>query len=698
MTRERIVRRMLLILVTAVCGLSLALGSWRLARENALSEARARFNLQVAEIVLEIRDRMLDYEQVLRGGVALFSASERVDREEWRAYAETTKVASVYPGILGFGFAPYVSSDGRRALEDAARQQGLQGYAVFPAGSRSAYVPVLFLVPENEVNRRALGYDMYSEGARRDAIERARDAGSAAITRVVALVQDAGSAAQAAFLMYLPVYRKGASIETVSGRRAAIEGFVYAPFRFSDLMAGSVGRRPGLALQLVDSTGDGATAELHRSPGWGTRRDSPKFASVQEFHAAQRAWRLEVQSLPTFEAEMADYNPEIVLASGLAITSLLLLVVWTLATTRERARELAHHMTVALRASEERLKLALASSRLALFDWDVASGLVQLSAEWSAMLGGASEPTLTPIQKLQAIDHPEDFAAVQSKLNALLRGDADSLRYEHRVRCQDGSWLWIETVARVNGRALDGRALRVMGANANIEERKAVERMKNEFIATVNHELRTPLTSMLGSLGLVREGSAGELPPDARRFVDIAYENSERLVKLVNDILDIERVEAGRLPMRAEVVETGALLRRALELNAAYAERHGVRLVLAAHSELAPVRADPDRLMQVLANLLSNAAKYSPRSGEVTLSSALAGERVRISVTDRGPGISAEFLPRLFGRFEQADGAQAGTGLGLAISKALVERMGGRIGCDSEPGRGATFWFELPKA
>jgi len=214
----------------------------------------------------------------------------------------------------------------------------------------------------------------------------------------------------------------------------------------------------------------------------------------------------------------------------------------------------------------------------------------------------------------------------------------------------------------------------------------------------VNHELRTPLTSMLGSLGLVREGSAGELPTEARKFVDIAYENSERLVALVNDILDIERIETGRLPMRLETVELGALLARALELNEHYAARLGVRLALASGSVLAPVRADADRLMQVLANLLSNAAKYSPKGAEVTLATALADGSVRISVADRGPGIPAEFRPRLFGRFEQANGTQGGTGLGLAISKALVERMGGRIGCDSEPGRGATFWFELPRA
>ena len=689
--------QILVFLLTAACALALTSAAWLSARSEAEAEARSRFDLSAAEFVLAIKGRMLDYEQVLRGTAGLFAASVNVERAEWDAYVTMVKTEAAYPGIRGIGYAPLLRPAQREALEQQARREGLAGYAIFPPGEREAYAPVLYLTPLDDANRRALGYDLYAHQVERRALERARDTGTAAITQALTLAQDAGASAATGFLMLLPVYRNGVPIENIAERRAALAGAVAAPFRFGDLIAGSIGAAPGFELRLLDDTDENAPAELYRSGAPGERRARAHFTRSERFHVAQRVWRLEVASLPALEADIASNRPTLVLASGIAITALLLLVVWSLATTRERARELARHMTVALRASEERLQTALASSQLALFDWDVVAGLVQLSAEWSVMLGGAPDPTLAPIQNLQALDHPDDRAAVQARVAELLRGEADSLRYEHRVRRQDGSWLWIETVARVNERAPDGRALRVTGANANIEERKAVERMKNDFIATVNHELRTPLTSMLGSLGLVREGSAGALPAEARKFIDMAYENSERLVALVNDILDIERIETGRLPMRIEIVDTGALLQRALELNEAYAERLGVRLVLAAGAA-APVRADPDRLMQVLANLLSNAAKFSPAGGKVTVSSALAGERVRISVADRGPGIPAEFRPRLFGRFEQADGTQSGTGLGLAISKALVERMGGRIGCDSEPGRGATFWFELPRA
>lgn len=691
-------QQILLFLLTAVCALGLTLAAWISARSDAEAEARNRFDVHVTEIVAAIKGRSLDYEQVLRGAAGLFAASMVVERSEWDAYVDALRIESVYPGMRGVSYAPFVRDAGRGALEKRAAREGIEGFAITPPGTREAYVPVLFIWPLDAANRRVIGRDLYADPARRVALERARDTGTAALTRALTLFQSADGSPERGAIMYLPVYRKGAPVATIADRRAALEGFVNVPIRFVDAIVGVAGVAPGFELRMFDVTEDADPAELFRTGGAQARGADALFSRSVTFRVAQRAWRLDAASLPALEADIASTKPRLVLAAGLAISALLLLVVWTLATTRERARELAQHMTVALRASEERLQLALASSHLALFDWDVPARLVQFSAEWSVMLGGPAEPMLTPVHMLQALDHPEDLAGAQERIDAMLRGELDSLRYEHRVRRRDGSWLWIETIARVNERAADGRALRITGANANIEERKAVERMKNEFIATVNHELRTPLTSMLGSLSLVREGSAGELPPNARRFIEMAYENSERLVALVNDILDIERIETGRLPLRIDTVNTGALLARALQLNEAYAGRLGVRLQFASASPVAPVRADADRLMQVLANLLSNAAKYSPRGGEVTVTAADARNMVRVSVADKGPGIPADFRARLFGRFEQADGTQGGTGLGLAISKALIERMGGRIGCDSEPGRGATFWFELPRA
>jgi signal transduction histidine kinase len=236
----------------------------------------------------------------------------------------------------------------------------------------------------------------------------------------------------------------------------------------------------------------------------------------------------------------------------------------------------------------------------------------------------------------------------------------------------------------------------------DLTERKKVEQMKNEFISTVSHELRTPVTSIRGSLGLLAGGVAGELTKQARELVDIATSNSERLILLINDILDIEKIESGKMRFNLGPVRLREVLDTALQANRGYAQRFGVELVLAGEAPDITVTADGDRLLQVLANLLSNAAKFSPAGGKVEVSAARRGDGVRVQVRDHGSGIPADFQDKIFGKFSQADSSDTrrlgGTGLGLSIAKAIVEKHGGTIGFETAPGAGTTFHFDLPLA
>ena len=240
----------------------------------------------------------------------------------------------------------------------------------------------------------------------------------------------------------------------------------------------------------------------------------------------------------------------------------------------------------------------------------------------------------------------------------------------------------------------------VLGWFHDITERIQMERMKSEFISTVSHELRTPLTSIRGSLGLIMGGVAGELPAQAKVLVDIAHKNSERLIMLVNDILDMEKIEAGKMEFQLQAVELLPLVKQALEDNRAYAEQYKVAFALACEPTEARVYADPNRLQQVLANLLSNAAKFSPADDNVMVRVTRDGKNIRVAVSDHGSGIPEQFTGRIFQKFAQADSSdtrkKGGTGLGLSITKAIIEQMGGRIGFDSQPNVLTTFWVELP--
>jgi PAS domain S-box-containing protein len=239
-----------------------------------------------------------------------------------------------------------------------------------------------------------------------------------------------------------------------------------------------------------------------------------------------------------------------------------------------------------------------------------------------------------------------------------------------------------------------------VGMVRDITERKRVERMKSEFVSTVSHELRTPLTSISGALGLIAGGALGELSPQASQMLTIAHKNSQRLAHLINDLLDMEKIAAGKLLFDMQVQSLAPLVEQALEANRAYGLERGVTLTSRYEVGEAQVRVDSQRLAQVLTNLLSNAVKFSPEDAVVETSVAMAGKSVRVTVTDHGPGIPAAFRARIFEKFAQADSSdtrqKGGTGLGLAITRELVERMGGQVGFESVEGAGASFFFDLP--
>jgi DNA-binding response OmpR family regulator/two-component sensor histidine kinase len=234
----------------------------------------------------------------------------------------------------------------------------------------------------------------------------------------------------------------------------------------------------------------------------------------------------------------------------------------------------------------------------------------------------------------------------------------------------------------------------------DISARKHSERLKDEFVSTVSHELRTPLTSISGSLGLLAGQWAGELPKSAARLLAIAHTNSQRLVRLINDILDIEKLESSRVVFNLSQVDLISLVEHAIEENRGFAESYGVHVRFDAASANSEVNADPDRLAQVVANLLSNAIKFSPTGGEVLVAVENKGGVIRITVRDHGSGVPGDFKAHVFEKFAQADGTtsrqKGGTGLGLSIVKQIVERLGGDVGFDDAPGGGTIFHVELP--
>ena len=301
---------------------------------------------------------------------------------------------------------------------------------------------------------------------------------------------------------------------------------------------------------------------------------------------------------------------------------------------------------------------------------------------WDAVLRAMADRTTDPAAFLLRAAELEDHE--QSLEQIPLRDGRTFDRFTAPIRSREGAHF---------GRVWNFR---------DISAFKRIDQMKDEFISSVSHELRTPLTSIRGSLDLMLGGVTGALPPDAEALARLAQGNCERLVRLINDVLDIEKIEAGRMEFRLEPLALQPLLEQAVESIRPYGRRLGVGFELRSRAAEARAHVDPDRLMQVLENLLSNAAKFSPPGETVRVMFERRGSRLRVSVTDRGPGIPPAFQSHVFEKFAQAGSDEArkkaGTGLGLNIARAIVERLGGTIGFVSKPGAGATFHFELPEA
>jgi PAS domain S-box-containing protein len=367
-----------------------------------------------------------------------------------------------------------------------------------------------------------------------------------------------------------------------------------------------------------------------------------------------------------------------------------------------RTRELEQALAK-VRANEQRIATIIETAQDAFVGIDMRGRILDWNSAAEAMLGWTRAEAVGCI--ISDLVMPERFRAQSRALLAhfLETGEMEILgkRVERVLLTRDGREIPVEMTLGLAG---TGEGLFFSAFVHDISERKEVERMKDEFVATVSHELRTPLTAISASLALLADGMAGELPPDAQGLVDVANASSKRLVRLVGDVLDLQKLDAGAMVFERKVQPLLPLAEGAVAAMQSFADQAGIALacVAAPGAEGARVDVDGDRLAQVLTNLLSNAIKFSGPGSTVRTHVEVRGDRARLAVADEGAGIPEAFRARVFQRFAQADGAdsrrQGGTGLGLSICKTIVEELGGEIWFDSAEGIGTTFYVELPLA
>lgn len=595
------------------------------------------------------------------------------------------------------------------------------------ASTRKEYFPVLYVEPLED-NLPALGFDLGSVANRRVTIEQAANSGLATATGRIRLVQEPGSFS---LLVLSPVYWAGSTLETPAERHDALKGFVLGVFGFKKMLEAPSGSKAdghssfALDIHIIDEGALPGERVLHFDVNVGgphlndeKAAETALLSGVRETRrvlVAGRSWSLVATPADGSYRAGARWVPWSSLFVGLAFTILAAVYLTLILNRTHTVARLVGQRTRELVSSNENLVAEVrnrkeAQDRLARSEHHIRTiidavndGIVTLSSDGTVETVNKAACKMFGRAPREITGHNlEILIADEEELRPFLTGEITAARgiigAEITGRRRNGTTFPVEV--SLTAMRFD-QEMKYVATLRDITERKKIDRLKNEFVSTVSHELRTPLTSINGALGLIDGGLAGNIPEKARELIDIARRNGDRLVRLINDILDIEKIESGETEIDFQPLQIMDAIERAVRANVGFAAQFGVELQITGSLPGIEVYAGRDQFMQILTNLISNAAKFSPHGGTVELAVVRAGTNVRISVTDHGEGISAEFQPRVFGKFSQADSSNTrkagGTGLGLNICKALVEMHGGHIDFATEAGKGTTFYFDLPE-
>jgi len=702
-----------------------------------------------------LQNKMLDSLEVLHSVAAFYAANDHVTRQDFDRFVADARER--HPELQGISWNPRVTAAERGQYEAEARKEGFTDFTInemsatgqlVPAAQREEYVPVYFEAPFAR-NEPALGFDLASSAQRKAALDKARDTGEPAATVPIRLVQETGN--QMGFLVVIPIYRGPHG--TMEERRRNIAGFSSVVFRIGDLVESAwKNLMPNdVSVLIVDRSNHNALIYQH---GEKSRWENYPEAS-QTLSIAGVTWDVVFRPTAQFLAARSLRQSWAALCAGLMITALLAAYIHTglrrtaeieqrvAERTAELSSEVRERLRVeeALRKAEKKYRSIFENSIEGIFQTTPDGSYISANPSLARIYGYAS-----PAELISDLDDIGGRLYVdggrREEFMRLVHEQGAVSDFESQVRRKDGTVIWISEKARavqeeggtvlyyegavedITGRKLAAETLQKAhhelelrvaertfelaksneALQAEIVERKRAEdtaeaasRAKSTFLAHMSHEIRTPLNAILGYAQILQRNPS--LTPDQRRAVETIASSGNHLFGLIDDVLDISKIEAGRMELQSVNFDLNSLIRRLEAMFQHRCQQKNVRLVVDnAAPQPCRVQGDEGKLRQVLINLLGNAVKFTEQ-GEVRLKIAMQeGGRCLFEVADTGIGISDEEKADVLQPFHQGAGGtrEGGTGLGLTISKRHVELMGGELLFDSEEGKGTRFHFTVP--
>lgn len=684
---------------------------WGNVRANAVAEfsARAASELRAIDVLL---DRGVTALESTRSFMELAGP---VSRADFAAFAGPQ--LGSHSEMQALSWVPRVSAAERSAYEQSAQEDGFPGFTftergeglwMVRAGERETYYPLFFVEPFDRAQVR-FGFDFGSDAALLAPFNLARDSGEFVVTERIALPAEAATGF--GVLGILADYGSGPKPASVEERRDRLRGFVTSGFTVAELLGRSgLPEVSGLYVAVIDRSAPEGEQVLYKErlieEFTATASD---FLMILDYQIGGRDWRLFIMPSGDVPSMWTEWQPR---TAGIGVFLLVLLaggLVVTLTRRHDQISVAVDQRTVELGHAQDELRITLQQNR-AILD-GAGAGIIAIDAQQRissvnpaalAILGVTDTPSLVGLTlneigiKHTPTDDPEDAPDDWAVSRAFTEGRTVELPQSYAIRA-DGTLIPLESIASP---LLDeaGRVIGAVSVFRDISERIRVDRAKDEFVAMTGHELRTPLTAIHAALGLVASGILGEIPEPMIGSLETAARNSDRLVKLVNDIISLETMSLGVTRFNFAPTEALEVLQQVVDLNAMLIQENKTSVVVRGEGFVANL--DTSRMTQALTNLLQNALKFSPPRSIVTLAAYESDGRGLFEITDEGHGIPHEKLNDIFGKFEQLDSSDSrlygGVGLGLAITRAITERHGGQVWVDDTGEAGTTFKLAVP--
>ena len=704
----------------------LALATVQVSRLDQL-RAKAVFEQSATAAADTINNQLQQASFALLATHGLFLASNDVSRDEMRRVTEPWLALPIHLQAIGYservsrsGFAAYeaqvTAQDGRSMRIFERRERGSA-----PISAQDADAVVMRFVEPFERNASAVGVNVLSIPAAREAVARAARSDQPTASAGFRLTQEVGD--QTGVVLYRALYRG----EPGPAERAeAMRAVVFVTLRMDQSIAAAMKDQPAyLRWCLIDSDPAAARPRLAGPPGCDTAaRDPHEFQRPLPFGGRQ--WRVRISARTSDFAEGGHVNAWLFSIAGLLSTALLAVLLLTVtgrtrrieSAVAQRTAELEREMgerartEQALRESEQRLRNILDHAPIGIVYADLVGRIREANPKFRDMLGYSAD-TLAG-KSIAELTPEEDRADDAELMVQLLRGETATLRRRKRLQHREGQAIWVQMILSVL-RDASGQPQRLVAVVEDITEHlklleaervrelaESANRAKSEFLSRMSHELRTPLNAMLGFAQLLELDRQPPLAVHQREWTAQVQHAGWHLLEMINDILDLSRIEAGMIRLDTVPIDVAPLLRSCLSMIEPAAAQRGIQMRQRIEPGTRAMMADPTRLKQVLTNLLSNAVKYNVDQGRVDIEAVTgAPGMVEIRVTDSGLGLSNTQMSELFQPFNRLGREHStieGTGIGLVISRRLAELMGGSLQARSQEGQGSTFVLSLPAA